>query len=108
MERIGGLLLAVLGRASARFTDESPSVGNVASPGAERSQPLAWRRHLGSLSAAPARPPAVPMKIAVSDVRADVLVSLLIYDECSTHRCHQGDGGHHFWPRGEIRERPLL
>jgi len=48
------------------------------------------------------------MKIAVSDVRADVLVSLLIYDECSTHRCHQGDGGHHFWPRGEIRERPLL
>jgi hypothetical protein len=28
----------------------------------------------------------VPMKIAVSDVRADVLVSLLIYDERSTRR----------------------
>jgi hypothetical protein len=88
MGRIGGLLQAVLGLASARFTDDSAPVGNVASSGAEeRSLPPAWRRRLSSPTAALEWPRAVPMKIAVSDVRADVLVSLLIYDERSTRRC---------------------
>jgi hypothetical protein len=85
MGRIGGLLLAVLGFASARFTDHAPLAGNVASSGVEeRSLPLAWGRRLSSPTAAPACPPAV--KIAVSDVRADVLVSLLLCDERSKRR----------------------
>jgi hypothetical protein len=87
MGRIGGLLLTVLGLASARFTDDSAPVGNVPSSGAEeRSLPLAWRRRLSSPTPALACPRAAPMKIAVSDVRADVLVSLLICDERSTRR----------------------
>lgn len=88
MGRIGSLLLAVLGLPCARFTGDFAAVGNVASPGAEeRSLLLTWRRRLSSLTAAPAYPPAVPMKIAVSDVRADVLVSLLLCDERSKRRC---------------------
>jgi hypothetical protein len=87
MGRIGGLLLAVRGVASARFTDDSAPVGSVASSGAEeRSLPLAWGRRLSSPTAALACPPAVPMKIAVSDVRADVLVSLAVCGERSTRR----------------------
>jgi hypothetical protein len=86
MGRIKGLLLAVLDLASARFTDDVAPVGNVASSGAERrSLLLAWRRRL-SPTAAQACPRAVRMKIAVSDVRADVLVNLLICDERSTRR----------------------
>lgn len=87
MGQIKGLLLAVLGLASARFTTDSAFVGNVASSGAKGwSLPLAWRRRLGSPTAALECPRAAPMKIAVSDVRADVLVSLLICDERSTRR----------------------
>jgi hypothetical protein len=87
MGRIGGLLLALRGLASARFTDDFAPVGNVASSGAEeRSLPLAWRRRLSSPTPALACPRAAPMKIAVSDVRADVLVSLLICDVRSTRR----------------------
>jgi hypothetical protein len=86
MGRFGGVLRAVLDLASARFTDDFAPVGDVASSGAEgRSLLLAWRRRL-SPTAALACPRAVRMKIAVSDVRADVLVSLLIYDERSTRR----------------------
>jgi hypothetical protein len=85
--RIGGLLLAVLGLAFARFTDDSAPAGNVASSGGEeRSLPLAWRRRLSSPTAALECPRAVPMKIAVSDVRADVLVSLLLSDGRSKRR----------------------
>lgn len=86
MGRIGRVLLAVLDFASARFTDDVAPIENVASSGAEgRSLLLAWRRRL-SPTAALACPRAVRMKIAVSDVRADVLVSLLICGERSTRR----------------------
>lgn len=86
MGRIRGVLLAVLGLATPRFTDDFAAVGNVASSGGEgRSLLLAWRRRLNP-TAALACPRAVRMKIAVSDVRADVLVSLLICDERSTRR----------------------
>lgn len=86
--RIGGSLLAVLGLASARFTEHSAPVENVGSSGAEDlSLPLTWWRRLGSPSAALECPRAVPMQIAVSDVRPDVLVSLRICDERSTRRC---------------------
>jgi hypothetical protein len=85
--RIGGLLLAVLGLAPARFTDDFAPVGNIASSGAEgRPLLLAWRRRRKTPTAALACPRAVRMKIAVSDARADVLVSLFICDERSTRR----------------------
>jgi hypothetical protein len=88
MGRIGKLLLGILGLASARFTDDLAPAGSVASPRAdERPLRPTWGRCLGSLTAAPARPPVVPMKIAVSDVRADVLVSLSLCDERSKRRC---------------------
>jgi hypothetical protein len=89
MGRFGGMLLAVLGLASARFTEESAPLGNDAPSGAEELPlPLARRRGLGSPTAALESPRAVSMKIAVGDVRADVLVSLSIYEERSTRRCH--------------------